>query len=361
MTPAIAYFVSPHGFGHAARAVAVMEAVRALRPDTRFEIFTTVPAWFFEDSGLSPITLYPVVTDVGLIQSSSLAEDTAATVRALDELLPFAEDHVAALAQTVLDAGCHLLVTDISPLGLAVAARAGIPGVLVENFTWDWIYESYLDSEPDLGRFLPLLRQSFDSAVVRFQTEPCCRPRGDGTRVGPVSRRFRTAPHLTRHRLDIAEDRPVTLLTMGGVVWEYEFLDLLEQHTEVVFVVPGGGERWTRRGNLVLLPHHTPLYHPDLVAAADVVVGKLGYSTLAEAYRAGAPLVFVRRPRFPESPTLAQFAQRYLPCREISAEEFGAGAWLQELPGLLTADRRAPVEANGADDIAGHLVDLLEG
>ncbi|TNF77411.1 MAG: hypothetical protein EP299_04745 [Acidobacteria bacterium] len=143
MTPAIAYFVSPHGFGHAARSVAVMEALRALRPDTRIEIFTTVPAWFFEDSGLSPITLHPVLTDVGLVQTSSLEEDPAATARALADFLPFTDGRVTRLAETVEAAGCRLLVTDISPLGPAVAARAGIPGVLVESFTWDWIYRGY--------------------------------------------------------------------------------------------------------------------------------------------------------------------------------------------------------------------------
>jgi UDP:flavonoid glycosyltransferase YjiC (YdhE family) len=338
-----------------------MEALRALRPDIRIEIFTTVPAWFFEDSGLSPITLHPVVTDIGLIQTSSLEEDPAATVRALDEFLPFAQNQVAELAVRVLAAGCRLLVTDISPLGLAVAAQARIPAVLVESFTWDWVYEGYLEREPGLAPFMPLLRQSFDSATVRIQTEPCCHPLVDCTTVGPVSRRFRTEPGETRRRLDIAADRPLALLTMGGVFWEYEFLDLLERHPETVFVVPGGAERWTSRDNLVLLPHHTPLYHPDLVAAADVVIGKLGYSTLAEAYRAGAPLVFVRRPDFPESPILAEFAQRHLPCQEISAEEFRQGAWLEELPRLLAADRPPPVTANGADETASYLLDLLVG
>jgi len=359
MTPAIAYFVSPHGFGHAARSVAVMEALRALRPEIRFEIFTTVPAWFFDDSGVSPITLHPVLTDVGLVQASSLDEDPAATVRALAEFLPFAQDRVAELAATVKAAGCQLLVTDISPLGLAVAALAGIPGLLVESFTWDWVYERYLESEPGLAPFLPLLRQSFDSATVRIQTDPCCQPLVDSTRVGPVSRRFRTEPVETRRRLDIPDDRPLALLTMGGVFWEYEFLDLLERHPEMVFVVPGGAERWTRRENLVLLPHHTPLYHPDLVAAADVVIAKLGYSTLAEAYQAGVPLAYVRRPRLPESSALAEFAQRHLPCCEISPEEFRAATWLEELPRLLAADRPPPVETNGADEIAGHLDRLL--
>ncbi|MGB5813578.1 MAG: hypothetical protein WBI27_00100 [Thermoanaerobaculia bacterium] len=359
MTLAIAYFVSPHGFGHAARSVAVMEALRALRPEIRFEIFTTVPAWFFEDSGVSPVTLYPVLTDIGLVQASSLDEDLAATVRALDEFLPYAQDRVAELAATVRAAGCRLLVTDISPLGLAVAAQAGIPGVLVESFTWDWVYERYLESEPGLAPFLPLLRQSFDSATVRIQTEPCCQPLVDTTRVRPVSRRFRSKPGEIRSWLDIAHDRPLALLTMGGVVWEYEFLDLLEQHPEIVFVVPGGAERWTKRDNLVLLPHHTPVYHPDLVAAADVVIAKLGYSTLVEAYRAGVPLAYVRRPRLPESSALADFAQRHFPCLEISPDDFRAATWLEELPRLLAADRPPPVETNGANEIAGHLDTLL--
>lgn len=359
MTSVIAYFISPHGFGHAARSVAVMEASSALRPGLRFELFTTVPEWFFSDSGVSPFTLHSVLNDVGLVQASSLEEDPKATVRALGGLLPFAEDRIAELAETVRTAGCELLVSDISPLGLTVAARAGIPGVLVESFTWDWIYEAYVESEPDLAAFLPLLRQSYDSATFRFQTEPCCRPLDDATRVPPVSRRIRSDRGEIRRRLEIADERPMALLTMGGVVWEYRFLDVLERHQETDFVVPGGAERWMRRGNLVLLPHHTPLYHPDLVAAADVVIGKLGYSTLAEAYRAGVPLVFVRRPRFPESPILADFARKHLPCLEITAEEFRAGTWLGALSRLLAAERPPPVEINGADEIAARLVALL--
>ena len=46
----IAYFITPHGFGHAARASAVMNAVSDIAPSVSFDIFTTVPKWFFEDS-----------------------------------------------------------------------------------------------------------------------------------------------------------------------------------------------------------------------------------------------------------------------------------------------------------------------
>ena len=46
----IAYFITPHGFGHAARAAAVMVALQAIDPALQFDIFTQVPHRFFQDS-----------------------------------------------------------------------------------------------------------------------------------------------------------------------------------------------------------------------------------------------------------------------------------------------------------------------
>ena len=71
---------------------------------------------------------------------------------------------------------------------------------------------------------------------------------------------------------------------------------------DVTFVIPGGADDYLWQENLVLLPHHSRFYHPDLVAAADAVVGKVGYSTVAETFHAGAPLGYVPRTRFRESP-----------------------------------------------------------
>src|SRR5512136_2407451 len=46
----IACFISPHGYGHAARAAAVMEAFHYHDPEKEFEIFASVPEWFFRHS-----------------------------------------------------------------------------------------------------------------------------------------------------------------------------------------------------------------------------------------------------------------------------------------------------------------------
>ena len=35
------------------------------------------------------------------------------------------------------------MIADIPPLAIAAARRAGIPSIVVGNFTWDWIYAYY--------------------------------------------------------------------------------------------------------------------------------------------------------------------------------------------------------------------------
>jgi len=80
----VAYIVSPHGFGHAARACAVMAEVRRQCPAAHFEVFTEVPKWFFSESLPNCFSYHPCASDVGLVQSSPLIEDLEATCDLLD-------------------------------------------------------------------------------------------------------------------------------------------------------------------------------------------------------------------------------------------------------------------------------------
>ncbi|NMC79506.1 MAG: hypothetical protein GYA59_09120, partial [Chloroflexi bacterium] len=139
--PSLAFFVSSHGYGHAASAAAVMAELMAILPGCRLSIFTRTPTWFFEDSLTGPFEYYSQQTDIGLVQDSPLQEDLPATIEALDHFLPFDAHRIDPLAQQLQRAGCRLVLCDVSPLGISVARDAGIPSVLIENFTLDWIYE----------------------------------------------------------------------------------------------------------------------------------------------------------------------------------------------------------------------------
>src|SRR5690349_17245001 len=118
---AIAYFITPHGFGHATRAAAIMAAAQRQHPAVRFEIFTRVPKWLFEQSLHAPFGYHEVLTDIGLAQQNSMREDITETVRRLDGFLPFDPAFVAQLARDVSALGCERVVCDIAPLGIVVA------------------------------------------------------------------------------------------------------------------------------------------------------------------------------------------------------------------------------------------------
>jgi hypothetical protein len=130
----IAYFVTSHGFGHAARASAVMNAIHVRWPFVHFEIFTNTPEWFFNNSLLMSFNYHAETTDIGLVQTSALHCDLDKTIDALENFLPFDEILLAGLADKMIASGCHLVISDISPLGIAAAAKAGLSSILVENF-----------------------------------------------------------------------------------------------------------------------------------------------------------------------------------------------------------------------------------
>ncbi len=332
------------------------------RPDLRIDVLSTVPEWFFAASLSTPFRHVPRATDVGLVQRSALVEDLAATVEAVERLGSSAASDELARELERLEP--DLVLCDVSPFGLAAARRAGLPAALIENFTWDWIYAGYVAREPRLAPWIERLAEATAGADLRIQCQPVCRPVPGAVTVAPVARSPRQTPAAVRERLGIARGSRMVLVSMGGIDSPGAGGDPESWRVPegVELVVPGGAgaeRRCGRDGRVVLLPHRTPVYHPDLVAAADAVVGKLGYSTVAEAYAAGTRFAYLPRPAFRESPVLERFVREQLPALELTPGDFANGCWLDGLPELLSRPRPAPGDATGAAAAAAVLEGLL--
>ena len=363
--PRLAVFVSPHGFGHAARAAAVLEALAQRVVGLEIDLWTTVPEWFFAGSLSAPFRYRSCECDVGLVQSDAVSEDLPATVAALARLWgdPGRKEEllVRGLGADLRASGASAVLCDISPLGLLAARAAGLPSVLIENFTWDWIYGGAVAAEPRLAAWVERLRPAFAAARLRLQAEPVCAEAVGARRIAPVARAFKHERERVRERLGIAPGRALVLVSLGGI-HSPDALRAVVSRARLAaadFVVPGGSEREERRGNLVLLPHRTPVYHPGLVAAADAVVGKLGYSTVAEAFAAGTRYAYLPRPTFRESAVLESFVAQRLPAVALTPDELASGAWVERLPELLARPRPAPGAAGGAEQAAEAIAALL--
>lgn len=358
--PNIAYFISDHGFGHATRAGAVMAAILQVEPAACFEVFTQAPGWLFHDMAPGACTLHSLLTDVGVAQSGPLVENLPLTLQRLDEFLPFDPTLVAGLARKIEELRCSLVVCDIAPLGIAVARAAGRPSVLIENFTWDWIYAGYADQEPRLKTHSAYLQEVFASADYRIQTEPACRTASADLVTHPVSRLPRRSREETRARLGLPAEAPAVLITMGGIPHTYDFWDQLSDRPQVYFIVAGSCETTACSGNVVRLPQHSEFFHPDVINACDAVVGKAGYSTVAETYHAGLPFGYVPRERLRETSVLKAFIRREMQGIEISEAEFKAGTWMERLPELVALPRLPRRAVNGAAQTADFICRLLQ-
>lgn len=353
----LACFVTAHGFGHATRVCAVLEALAARLPRLEVEIFSSAPRWIFSAPPVQ-VSYHGQVVDFGLVQKDPFLADIEATAERLSGSLPFDETVLDAACQRVADAGCDAVLCDISAFGLAVADRLSVPGILMENFTWDWIYRSYRDRR--LERAAEYLQGWFESCRWHVQTEPVCRPADCDLLASPVSREPRQKRSEVRERLGIDDDVYLALISLGGVPLNYPITrDLDHAPPDVHFIVCGGDSDGGRR-NVTVLPLTSGHDHSSLIAASDAVVGKAGYSTLAEVYAAGVPFVCFRRPDFPESPVLEAFIETHMPSILVDNNELANGRWLRHIDSLREL---APVvsgeRTNGADDVARFLIDRL--
>ena len=356
----IAYFITPHGFGHASRASAIMDAVSETVPSVSFDIFTTVPEWFFADSFSGRFEYHEFLTDIGLVQKTPFSHDLEETIEALDRFIPFDPGTISDTADFLKRRACQLVVCDISPIGISIAAKAGLPSILIENFTWDWIYEDFIQADVRICRYVDFFREIYRAVDYHIQASPVCNPQLVDMTTGPISRKVRLPSVRVREELGISQEKKIVLLTTGGVREKYRFLKNLTTKQEICFVIPGGSEFPEQHDNVILLPYRSNFIHSDLVNTVDVVVGKAGYSTIAEVYQAGVPFGYVPRSNFRETGKLVAFIEKEMKGLCIGDEDFQAGKWLPKVSQLLNFPRTQRHNRNGSHQAANMIRDILK-
>jgi hypothetical protein len=359
-SPCFAFFVTPHGLGHASRAIAVAESLARRLPPCDFEFFTTIPKHHIAAS-VENFHYQTLNCDVGMVQIDALRADLPKTLQRLNSFLPFDSNEVQRLVAYLERRRCIAVISDISPLGLEVARAAALPSVLIENFTWDWIYRSYALDHPQMGKHAAYLSSIFACADLHLQCQPICQIMPDGVRTSPVSRRFQKDPATVRNQLGLSPATKMVFISMGGIPHSLPDLDMLaKNYGDITFVIAGHCPTRVTPSNIRLLPINAPLFHPDLVRSANVVIGKVGYSTIAEVYQAGVPFGYFSRLENPEMGPLLFFLEEKIQGVHFTNNDYQTSAWLDHLEALLSMPRiDRSREPNGADQCADSIAQLV--
>jgi len=346
----IAFFISSHGFGHAARACAIMEKI-SKKYDVKFTIFSSTPEWFFNKSLQISYDYVEMQTDVGLIQNSPFEEDLQETLIALEKFYPIRSEFSESVKKALIKKGIEVVFCDISPLGMIVSSELGIPAILIENFTWEWIYEKYIEEYPAFRLYIDYLNDVNKYATLHFSCEPYCINYPDSIKIAPVFRETRIEGLEIRNQLNVKEDEVLVLITMGGIPINQINIQRNMESSHIKFLIPTTKNCKDNSGNFIFLPHNHSFFHPDLVKASDIIIGKLGYSTIAEVISLNKPFLFVKRESFRESKVLERYVRENIISNSI---EYDRLFDIENIKKILTIsnsklDRNL---INGADQVS---------
>ena len=364
---AVAFYISGHGFGHASRQVEIIKALCAVWPAGRILVRTSAPEWLFARALTRPFTFVAGDTDTGVIQVDSLHVDASKSIAQAWAFHSRLDARAAEEATLLASHDTRLVVADAPALGCAAAHRAGVPALVISNFTWDWIYAHYAKHLTEAPRLLPTIREAYRTAETALRL-----PMAGGFEtfhsvvdVPLVARRAHRAGAETRHLLGLLPDQPVALLSfgrygLGAIDWaevgRNRELSVLLTHdpVDVGQPVPSAGANNVVHLDVPSLAERGIRYE-DLVAAADVVLTKPGYGIIAECAVNETALVYTSRGDFAEYPVLVAAMPTLLRCAYLDQEDLYAGRWMPAVQRALAQPRVARPRCDGAAVIARHL------
>ena len=326
-------------------------------------IFSTLPSWFWEENlSRTDYQCIQAVTDIGLIQKSPFSHDIDLSARAWIEFLSFSSENFTKCLRLTNELEPDSIICDISPLGLKIGESLQIPTILIENFTWDWMFENYARENSRFKGINQKLSELYETVFVRLQATPYCKKAANGIIVNPIHRSQIQPLPAVRKQLNIPSDHRIILITTGGIAQNYNFVQSLRDCTDQTFLLTGNFTRMESDHNIIRIPMSNSFHFPDLVCASDLVVGKVGYGTLVECWSAGTPLLGVYREDFRESERLRKFSNHEMTSAEITVDEFESGRWLKQAKNLsmqkITAEK-AEME-NGSLQVAREVNSLLD-
>lgn len=358
-TAAIHFAVTSHGLGHLTRTLAVLRSVQALLPTHALYVSSTVdPAWIRNQLDFEVHCRHQDY-EPGALQHDCFEVDVPATI---DAYRQFAREHDARLERECDFLRSHPfvgVVSDIAAVAVRAAGEVGIPALGVSNFTWDWILEPWCgDEDAEVVAGL--------AADYRTGTRQLRLPFGPARSTFPehepaplVARRATRRPADVRRLLGLDPGR-VAVVCPGG--WSTDEWPAIHARPGDFQLVTVGDLPVTSDAHCLPLSHQLPdgLNFPDLVAAADVVLGKPGYGLASECVAHRVPFAMIERPGFRETPYLVAEVEAMGRCSSSTIAQFFAGEWEPMLEGALTGGSEwADAEPEPNRRVAERIVELL--
>ena len=367
-TPVVVFYISGHGFGHASRQIEIIRQLKRLRNDVHVVIKTPTPQWFFDIANLGEYSFETLNTDTGVVQTDSLHVDVIESIKQCDAFHQTLHQRATSEASTLKGLNARLIVGDIPPLAFLVGIMTAIPTVAISNFTWDWIYDNYTQTNLSAPRLVDTLRHAYATATMalRFPLHAGFDACPHIVDVPLGARRSTKDPRKIRDYFGLPHDSPVVLFSFGRYGVSNIDWDCVRKTSNYHFVFTSGdqlnlvpnGPMFTTLDEAALA--RNDLGYADVLAAADIAITKPGFGMIGECAANDTAMLYTDRHNFPEDAILTAGMPTMIRTAHISNEELLAGKWQPHLDSLLNKRRpEASCQVNGAEVISLKLAELI--
>lgn len=355
----LCFYLSDHGFGHIARNIPLIaETVRrtsgfiyVVCGERHLEFAKATLLEMLTPEQFLRVQYRVKHTDIGLIlHPGTLLVDTAVLTSAckhyLTELPEQAKQEAEWLHRHEIDAA----LCDMPLWSISACEQAGVPLLYVGNFTWTELYREFLPEQ--VWKTYAAEYQKIRYGVLYALHNPEMLkflPQAELSETSLVARSFHPK------KIEVIRARhtcPIVFVALG----------MSAQFTQPVSVEGVDAHFYTTEGvpltgsNVTVVSHST-LHTQDYVAAADYVITKAGWGTVAECLLAQKPMALFARDSVLEDRTTIRLLEQKKLAVKITYEQ------LEEMSALLEQLKQitypaVPEYYNAAAEIVSKLLTL---
>ena len=328
--------ISSHGFGHLAITAPVLNDL-AKRCTLKLTVRSVLPEAKLRERIHPKFTLIPEATDFGFAMISATQIDLPASALAYQTAHTHWHERVEQEAEFLQSLKPDWVMSNVSYLPLAGAAKAGIPSVAICSLNWADLFQHFFGQKAWAPAIHTQMLSAYRSANAFLRITPGM-PMFDLPNVVPVGL---IAAKGQRHVLNLGSEKAV-LVAMGGIDHRLP-IESWPSLPGIRWLVP---DAWQVEHPQALAWESLGLSFTDTLASVDAVITKPGYGTFTEAACNGTPVIYQRRDDWPEQECLIEWLRQVGQSKEVSALDLDSGnlaqvladVWAQESPPLPLVD-----------------------
>ena len=284
----ILYFVSDHGLGHLTRSIAIMREF-----DNEAEFFIRNSNISFIEQSLPNVKTFVGKTDQGpILDDNGISIDWKHSKSAIDDWYKNLALNAKNEEDIISKIKPDLIISDVSPLPLAVSKRLSIPSMVISNFTWLDVFSHLSDFD------LNPLREAYEttSMCIQLPLSTSMDIFKNKQKVGFVSKKPTKTKDVVRKKLGMEQSKFLIFVDLPD---HFNITLSSEQDIQVI----SSGAQVNVDDLAIIKPW---IEGQNLVASSDLVVCKCGYGMISECLTNGIPFQFLIDENHPEQIAIFQ-------------------------------------------------------